>query len=97
MATFFRSSTVWVIDFHYEGRPRRWLKALPEVCDAWHEAQAMLQDLYGDHARLAGVRRATPEEDRDYLRGNLPRNAYCPTGKAPLSEPRPPGGAPPAD
>ncbi len=90
MATFFRTSTVWVIDFQYEGRPRRWLKALPEGCDAQQAAQAILEDLYGHRARLAGVRPATPEEDSDYLHGNLPRNAYCPTGKAPLSEPRPP-------
>ena len=91
MAPFFRSSTVWVIDFQYDGRPRRWLKALPEGLDVQREAESVLRDLYGDRARLAGVRRATPEEDSDYLRGDLPRNAYCPTGKTPLTAPHPPG------
>lgn len=92
MATFFRTSTVWVIDFQYEGRPRRWLKAWPDAIDAHGQAQALLQDLYGNHARLLEVRRATEQEDADYRRGDLPRNAYCPSGHAPLTEPRPPGG-----
>lgn len=96
MATFFRTSTVWVIDFQYEGRPRRWLKAWPEAADARARAQALLQDLYADHARLVDVRRATGQEDADYRHGNLPRNAYCPSGMAPLSQPREPPARDPA-
>ncbi len=95
MATFFKSSTVWVIDFHHDGRPRRWLKAWPDTDDASADpmarTQALLQDLYGHHATLLGVRRATEQEDADYRQGRLPRNAYCPSGREPLSEPRPPG------
>lgn len=90
MAPFFRNSSVWVIDFQYEGRPRRRLKALPEGSDAPREAQALLQDLYSNHARLVGVRPATEQEDSDYRHGNLPRNAYCPSGKAPTTPPQPP-------
>ncbi len=90
MATFFKSSQVWVIDFFYDGRERRWLKALPAGSDGPAEAARMLQELYGSRVRLEAVRPATPAEDADYRHGNLPRNAYCPSGKAPLSEPRKP-------
>lgn len=97
MVTFFRSSRVWVTDFLYEGRPRRWLKALPEGTDARQAMQSELESLYGPRARLVAVRPATPEEDRDYLRGDLPRNAYCPSGKVPRTEPRAPGKGPGSD
>lgn len=90
MATFFKSSQVWVIDFLYDGRERRWLKALPAGSDGPAQAARILQELYGAHARLEAARPATPEEDDDYRHGRLPRNAYCPSGKAPLSPPRPP-------
>ncbi len=90
MATFFRSSQVWVIDYRYQGRERRWFKALPTGADAERWACDLLQDLYEGRATLEGVRPATPQEDADYLHDNLPRNAYCPSGKGPLSEPRPP-------
>lgn len=82
---FFRRSQVWVVEFTYEGRPRRWFKALPEGADAQAEMSAVLQDLYGTHAQLQEVRTATPEEETDYIRGNLPRNMLCPTGRAPRS------------
>lgn len=90
MATFFRSSQVWVIDYRYQGRERQWFKALPMGTDAGRWASDLLKDLYGGRATLEGVRPATPAEDADYLHGNLPRNAYCPSGKAPLGEPEPP-------
>lgn len=92
MATFFRSSRVWAIEYQYDGRTRHWLKALPEGCDARQVISDELRDLYGGHARLVALRAATPQEERDYGRGQLPRNAFCPTGKAPLSPPRPPQG-----
>ena len=90
MAEFFRSSRVWVVDFSYEGRPRRWLKALPAGADATHEMEALLQDLYGRQAQLAAVRPATPQEEDAYLRGDLPKNMLCPSGRSPLSDPQPP-------
>lgn len=90
MATFFKSSQVWVIDFFYDGRERRWLKALPAGSDGAAQAARILEDLYGPRARLLLARPANAQEDEDYLHGRLPRNAYCPSGKAPLSEPRPP-------
>jgi len=79
----FRGSQVWVVEFTYDGRPRRWLKALPQGTDAPAEMRALLQELYGRHAQLASVRAATPEEELDYVRGKLPKNMLCPTGRAP--------------
>ena len=81
----FRRSQVWVVEFTYEGRPRRWFKALPEGKDARSEMTAVLQDLYGTHAQLQQVRATTPQEETDYIRGDLPRNMLCPTGRAPRS------------
>lgn len=92
MAPFFRSSRIWVVDFHHEGRARRWLKALPERTDAEAHMRALLGDWYGDAAVLAAVRPATAEEERDYIQGRLPRNMLCPTGRLPTGEPRPPEG-----
>ena len=85
MAQFFRSSTVWVIDYTYDGHPRRWLKALPRQADARADIAAHLDDLYGSRVRLLDVREATPEEETRYIRGDLPKNAFCPTGRAPAS------------
>jgi hypothetical protein len=90
MATFFRSSQVWAVEYQHDGRTRRWLKALPLGTDAERAVRAMLADLYGDHARLVALRPATEREDQEFRRGQAPRNAYCPTGKAPIGEVTPP-------
>ncbi len=90
MATFFKRSEVWVVDFHYDGRARRWLTALPAGSDGPALMRERLHALYGDRAVLAGVRPATPQDDDAYVRGDLPRNACCPSGKQPLSDPVPP-------
>lgn len=84
MAQFFRSSTVWVVEYTYDGHPRRWFKALPQGTDAQAEIAAQLGDLYGPRARLLSVRRASAEEETQYIRGDLPRNVFCPTGRAPV-------------
>lgn len=84
LAPFYRKSTVWVVDFSYEGHPRRWLKALPQQVDGPAAVAAELADLYGARVRLQGVRRATPEEELQYVRGDLPKNIYCPTGRGPV-------------
>ena len=81
----FRSSQVWVVDFTYEGRPRRWYHALPQGTQAGPAMSAVLQDLYGKRARLVAVRAATADEERDYGRGDFPKNMLCPTGRAPRS------------
>ena len=81
MATFFKSSTTWVIDFRYDGRARRWFKAYPADDDAAADAAARLAALYGDRATLVAVRPATDAEERAYLRGEQPVNVYCPTGR----------------
>lgn len=83
MAEFFRTSTIWVIDFRYEGRSRRWFLAFGAGVDVRGEAEARLTGLYGDRARLVEVRRATDEEERQYLGGTEPKNVICPTGRRP--------------
>lgn len=88
MATFFKRSEVWVVDFFHDGRARRWFTALPVGTDGQAGMQARLQDLYGGRATQVVARPATPQEELAYVRGDLPRNAYCPSGKAPLGEPR---------
>lgn len=81
MAEFFRTSTVWVVDFHYDGRARRWFKAFGQHDDVPALMTATLHELYGNRARLAGARPATHDEETRYLRDELPTNAYCPTGR----------------
>lgn len=40
-----------------------------------------LHALYGPRARLSEVRPASEEEESEYLRGEEPKNVYCPTGR----------------
>jgi len=88
MAEFFRSSTLWAIDFQYEGRDRRWFKAFGSSVDVASQVQAMLQALHGDRARLVSLRPATEAEEHAYNQGNEPRNVLCPTGRTPRSQGR---------
>lgn len=89
MAEFFKTSTVWVVDFLYDGRQRRWFKALAPGSDVPGLMARTLHDLYGDHARLVTVRPASAEEESQYLRGDEPANLYCPTGRpSPSKGPR---------
>lgn len=81
MAEFFRTSTLWVVDFRYAGRARRWFKALGADDDARQTIVATLRELYGDRARLVALRRATADEEAQYLRGEMPVNAMCPSGR----------------
>ncbi len=83
VAQFFKSSKVWMVEFTYDGHPRRWLKALPANADATAEMTALLEDLDGGRAKLRGVRSASAEEETQYIRGDLPRNMICPTGRGP--------------
>lgn len=78
---FYRSTALWVVDFTYDGHPRRWLKALPSGSDAHAQMEATLKDLYGSRGRIVDVRPATRDEETQYIRGDLPRNVYCPTGR----------------
>ena len=86
VATFSKMCNVWVVVFTYDGHPRRWLKALPAGADAAAEMESLLEDLYGARTRLITVRSATPEEETQYIRGDLPRNMYCPTGGRPAGQ-----------
>lgn len=90
MITAFRSSKVWVLDFTYDGRFRRWFTALPEGTAAAEWFADKLLDLYGHRSRLVSVRPATVDEELQYVRGTLPKNTLCPTGRSPLREPGPP-------
>ena len=45
----FRASLTWVVDFRYDGHPRRWFKALPSTDDA---AARMTDELASLHAGL---------------------------------------------
>ena len=81
MAEFFKTSTIWVVDFRYDGRPRRWLKAFRANDDVRREVANILRDLYGKRVQLVEVRKATEEESLQFLRGEEPKNVYCPTGR----------------
>lgn len=81
MAEFFKTSTLWVVDFRYDGRPRRWFKAFSANDYVPQEMAAHLRDLYGTRAQLVEVRTATEEEISEYVRGEIPKNVYCPTGQ----------------
>ena len=85
MAAFFRQSQVWVVDFRYDGHPRRWLRALPAGSDAQALLAAELRDLHGGRARLLAVRPATAEEEGQYLRDEAQAFPLCPTGRRPRS------------
>ena len=81
MATFFKSSRLWVIEFTYDGRPRRWIKPMREGQDGHAILQAELADLYGARARVMHIRLATHEEETQYIHGDSPKNVLCPTGR----------------
>ena len=88
MSDFFRNSTTWVVDFRYEGRPRRWFKILRAGLDVRQQMTELLSQWYGGSAQLVEVREATAEEEAQYLRGEEPKNVVCPTGRQARTEPR---------
>lgn len=86
MAEFFKTTRVWVVDFRFDGKARQWMKPLDvhsEAAQVRQDMQRTLEDLYGGRATLTGVRPATAEEERQFLRGEQPKNAYCPLSRAP--------------
>ncbi|MDP1650681.1 MAG: hypothetical protein Q8M01_21120 [Rubrivivax sp.] len=89
MSQFFKTSTTWVVDFRYQGRPRRWFKAFDPGVDAHGKVSTLLHDLYGERAQLVEVRKATPEEETQYLRGEEAKNVFCPTGRPARSDREP--------
>ena len=80
MAEFFKTSTTWVVDFRYDGRARRWFAAFGPDDDVRRSMTTTLAELYGKRAQLVEVRTATDEEELQYLRGEEPKNVYCPSG-----------------
>jgi hypothetical protein len=89
MSEFFKTSTTWVVDFRYDGHPRRWFKLLRPGLDAQALMAEELRTLYGARAQLVDVRTATPEEESRYLRGEAPTDTLCPTGRSARADPRP--------
>jgi hypothetical protein len=85
MALFFKRSQTWVIDYRYEGRPRRWIKVWPAGTDAAARARQELGELFEGRAWLEQVRPASAEEEARYLAGEDPANPLCPSGRAPRS------------
>ena len=81
MSEFFKTSTTWAVDFRYEGRPRRWFKSLGPAADLHQQMTVLLHDLYDERAQLVAVRKATVDEEMQYLRGDEPKNILCPTGR----------------
>ena len=81
MVTFYKTSKLWVLDFAYDGRLRRWVKSIPDGENARDRLEAQVRDLYGKHGRVIDVRVATSDEETQYLQGTLPKNAICPTGR----------------
>ena len=89
MATFWRHTRLWRVDYRFDGRPRCVWRAFAPDTDV---AAAMADELHALHAgraRLVSVRPASAEEERAYLRGEEPRLPACPSGRAPLSGPGP--------
>ncbi|MBX3587038.1 MAG: hypothetical protein KF796_10350 [Ramlibacter sp.] len=86
MPPFFKTSQVWVIEFLFDGRARRWLKAFPQGTDVPAEMARLLEDYYGRRQQLEQVRLATPEEEEQYIRGEVPVNQLCPTGRGPTGQ-----------
>ena len=81
MVTFFKPSSLWIIDFRFDGRDRRWYKSLRNDLDAHAEAKRKLADLHGNRAQLVDVRLATEVEEIEYIRGEQPKKIFCPTGR----------------
>ena len=81
MTEFFKTSTTWVVDFLYDGSLRRWFKLLGPDVDAGAHMTEELRDLHGSRARLVSVRLAAVDEEEQFLRGEAPVNAICPTGR----------------
>ena len=81
MVAFYRHSTTWVVDFRYDGAPRRWFKVFDEGLDPARRVREELLALHGGRAQLVQVRAATAEEESQFLRGEQTRNVYCPTGR----------------
>jgi hypothetical protein len=81
MSEFFKTSTIWVVDFRHEGRPRRWFRAFGPQDDVRERITTELRQLYGAKAQWVDMREATEEEETRYLRGEEPKNVFCPTGR----------------
>lgn len=88
MAEFFKTTRIWVVDYRFDGAPRRWFKPARDGDEEVPaQMRALLADLYGPRAQLLGVRPADADEERQYLRGELPPALMCPTGRQPRSMP----------
>lgn len=81
MPGFLAPSCTWVVDFRFDGHPRRWFKVAAPDADMHTRMQHTLAQLHGARAELVAVRHATQAEETQYLRGEEPKNLICPTGR----------------
>lgn len=81
MAEFFKTSTLWVVDYLFDGRARCWYRALRTGEDPTALMTAELFELYGSRGQLRSIRRATDDEESAYRRGETPINHYCPVSR----------------
>lgn len=81
MSIFFRSSTLWVVDYCYEGRARRWWRVYAQGVDPEPELRGELSELYGERARLLSARPANAGEHAAYGWAETEPNVYCPTAR----------------
>jgi hypothetical protein len=81
MAEFFKTSTLWVLDYLFDGRARRAYRALRSEHDPTTLVAAELAELHGSRARLRSVRRATDDEESAYRRGETPVHHCCPVSR----------------
>ena len=75
MAEYFKTSTLWVVDFRYEGRPRRWFKACGPQDDVRERMITAFRDLYGQRAQFVDVRRRRTRKNCSTFEAKSPRTS----------------------
>ncbi|SEK80809.1 hypothetical protein SAMN05216359_103161 [Roseateles sp. YR242] len=72
MAHVLDSCVLWVVEYRLDGRPRRWIRALPVVSPPHAMMLEELDELYGTRAALVDLRQASDEERVAFIRGEPP-------------------------
>ena len=70
MSEFFKTSVTWVVDFRYDGRPRRWFKAFDASEDV---RQAMVAQLAALDPRATALTKAAVNDASLNLDATLER------------------------
>ena len=69
MAHVLDSCVLWVVDYRLDGRPRRWIRALPVAAPPHAMVLEELDELYVTRATLIELRQASDEERIAFIRG----------------------------